>query len=295
METRLAIYSFHKCRARVMFTGYMVNAWIVATMVAIVAGTIGFFVVLRGEAFMAHAVPQSGFAGAAAATLVGVSTVWGLGIAAAASAVGIWLLGRRGRHDVATALALVTALALGALFLSFTTGYASEIFGLLFGEVLGVSSNDIGLTALLSVLSLGALAILYRPLLLTSVLPESGSVTGVASVWVELSFLLVVALATTMSVPVVGALLMFSLMIGPPAAATSLAGRPSTALALSIALALLTVWASIAVSYESNWPVGFFVGVFGAGVYLLARSWATFRSQRFGRRRAEVAPASGVR
>ena len=275
-----------------MFAGYMMNAWIVATMVAIVAGGIGFFVVLRGSAFMAHAVPQSGFTGAAAATLIGVSTIWGLGAAAVASALGIWWLGRRGRHDVATALALVLALALGALFLSFTSEYASEIFSLLFGEVLGVSPNDIGPTAILGALALVTLAMLYRPLLLTSVLLESGSARGVNGYWVELSFLLVVALATTMSVPVVGALLMFSLMIGPPAAAASLARRPSAALALSVALALLTVWASIAVSYESNWPVGFFVGVFGAAVYLLARLWAAFGSRRFGGQSLEAEPAS---
>src|ERR1700722_693375 len=107
-----------------MFSGFMVNAWLVATIVAVVGGAIGFFVVLRGSAFVAHAVPNGSFAGAAGATLAGVSTLLGLGVFSLGGALGIGLLGRRGRHDVATALTLVFMLGLGALFLSFNAGYA---------------------------------------------------------------------------------------------------------------------------------------------------------------------------
>src|SRR5271163_2660893 len=121
----------------------MVNAWAEATMVAVVAGMVGFFTVLRGSAFVAHAVPSGSFAGAAAASLVGVSTLVGLGVFSLLGALGIGWLGRRGRHDVATALALVTMLALGALFLSFSAEYAPAIYSLLFGEVLGVSSPEL--------------------------------------------------------------------------------------------------------------------------------------------------------
>ena len=99
----------------------MVNAWEVASIVAVVAGVVGFFTVLRGSAFAAHAIPNGSFAGAAGASLIGVSTILGLGVFALVGALGIGLLGRRGRHDVATALALVMMLGLGALFLSFST------------------------------------------------------------------------------------------------------------------------------------------------------------------------------
>jgi len=99
-----------------MFSGFMVNAWTVASIVAVVAGLVGFFTVLRGSAFAAHAIPNGSFAGAAGASLIGVSTLLGLGVFALAGALGIGVLGRRGRHDVATALALVTMLGLGALF-----------------------------------------------------------------------------------------------------------------------------------------------------------------------------------
>ena len=95
----------------------------------------------------------------------------------------------------------------------------------------------------------------------------------------ELAFLLVMALATSMTVPVVGALLMFSLMIGPAAAARAVTARPGVAMALSAAIALVTVWLSIALSYRTNWPLGFFVGIAGAAFYLLAQvSKSTMRA-----------------
>ena len=145
-------------------------------------------------------------------------------------ALGIGWLGRRGRRDVATALALVVLLGLGALFLSFSTEYAPEIYALLFGEVLGVSTNEILPVAILAALSVAAIIALYRPLLLTSVMPELAEARGIRAGRVETLFLVVVALATSMALPVVGALLIFSLMIGPPAAARSVTSRPLPAL-----------------------------------------------------------------
>src|ERR1700746_3795752 len=145
----------------------MVNAWIVATIVAVVGGAVGFFVVLRGSAFVAHAVPQGSFAGAAAASLIGISTLIGLGVFSLGAAFGIGLLGRRGRHDVATALTLVFMLGLGALFLGFRVEYAPETESLLFGDVVGIRTSEVGPTAGLAVPCAVALAILYRPLLLS--------------------------------------------------------------------------------------------------------------------------------
>jgi zinc/manganese transport system permease protein len=254
----------------------MINAWIVTTIVAVTAGVVGFFVVMRGSTFVAHAVPQSGFAGAAGASLLGINTFFGLGAFALASAVGIGWLGRRGRRDAMTALAVVMMLGLGALFLSWTTEYAPAVFSLLFGEVLGVSSNEIIVAALLGAVSVAAVAILYRPLLLTSIIPEAGAARGMRGRRVEMCFLVVVAMASTMAVPVVGALLMFSLMVGPPAASRYLAKDPPRAIVLSVAMALATVWGSVAASYASNWPIGFFVGTIGASWYVLARAFAAW-------------------
>jgi zinc/manganese transport system permease protein len=260
-----------------MFSGFMVNTWIVATLVAVVGGAVGFFVVLRGSAFVAHAVPNGSFAGAAAASLTGVNTLIGLAVFSFAGAFGIGLLGRRGRQDVATALTLVFMLGLGALFLGFTVEYGPEIYSLLFGEILGISSGQLVPTIGLTIVCLSGLALVYRPLLLSSVLPETGQARGVNLFAFELCFLTVVALATTMTVPVVGTALIFSLMIGPAAAARAFTARPGAALALSVAIALATVWAAIALSFQTNWPIGFFVGLGSAVAYAAGRGWGFVR------------------
>ncbi len=142
---------------------------------------------------------------------------------------------------MATALTLVFMLGLGALFLSFSVEVrADRSFSLLFGEVLGISNTELWPTIALSAVCLLVLAVLWRPLLLASVLPESAR--GHRPFRIEMAFLLLVALATTMTVPVVGTTLIFSLMIGPPAAARALTTRPASAMALSIALAVAIVW-----------------------------------------------------
>lgn len=267
-----------------MFSGFMVNAWLVSTIVAIVGGAVGFFVVMRGAAFVAHAIPNGSFAGAAAASLVGVSTLFGLGVFSLAGALGIGLLGRRGRHDVATALTLVFMLGVGSLALSFSVEYSSQVFSLLFGEVLGISDNELWPTLVLAGLSLAALVTLWRPLLLDSVLGQgAGGASGVSgTATIEIAFLLLVALTTTMTVPVVGTTLIFSLMIGPPAAARTLTARPGLAVALSVVIAVCVVWAAIALAYDTNWPVGFFVGSLSAAAYLAARLSRGVSGQRRG-------------
>lgn len=252
-----------------MFTGLMANTWIAASVVAVIAGMTGFFAVLRGETFAAHAIPNGAFAGAAGASLLGINVIWGLAVLAVGGALGIGAMGRKARHDVVTALTLVLMLGTGALLVSVGTEYAQETYSLLFGEVFGVSSNEVLPIAGLGVLAAVAIGVAFRPLMLTSALPDVADARGVSTRKTELCFLVVMALATSMTVPVVGALLMFSLMIGPPAAARSVTARPGVAMALSVAIALATVWLSIALSYRTNWPLGFFVGAGGAIFYLI--------------------------
>ena len=275
-----------------MFSAFMTDTWVVATIVAVVAGAVGFFVVLRGSAFVADALPTGAFAGAAGASLIGVNTLVGLTVFSLLGALGIGWLGRRARHDVAVALALVAMLGLGALFLSFSVEYAPEIYSLLFGEVLGISVNEIAPVAVLGAACIAAILVMYRPLMLSSVVPDIAEAKGIRSYRMQMAFLVVVAAATTVTVPVVGALLMFSLMVGPPAAARALTSRPALAMALSVVIAMVTVWGAIAISYQSNWPVGFFVGVFGAASYALGRGAAALRSRVAGQQSSAIAAAT---
>ena len=253
-----------------MFSGLMLNTWFAATAVAVIAGVTGFFAVLRGSTFAAHAIPNGAFAGAAGATLLGLNPIAGLAVFSVAGAARIAALSRRARHDVATALTFVLMLGLGALFVSWSTEYAQEAYSLLFGEVFGVPAGEVTPIVLLGVVSLAAIFVMFRPLLLTSAMPEVAAARGLPPERVELAFLLVMALATTMTVPVTGALLVFCLMIGPAAAARSLTASPARALALSVGLALAAAWLGIVLSYRTNWPLGFFVGITGAAYYLVA-------------------------
>jgi zinc/manganese transport system permease protein len=257
-----------------MFEDFMVNTWIAATLIAAVAGIVGFFVVIRGASFAAHALPLSAFPGAAAANLLGVNPLVGLLVFSGLGVAGISQLARRERRDLATALSLVMLLGLGALFLSRTTAYFQAIYALLFGEVLGVSNQDLGPVIAISAVSIALIVMLFRPLLLSSVSPELGNARGVSGHLMEVLFLGVVALATAVALPVVGALLVFSLMVGPASAARALTDRPLRAMLLSAAISVVTVWASIALSFVSDWPIGFFVGGLSALAYTTGRTWA---------------------
>jgi zinc/manganese transport system permease protein len=125
--------------------------------------------------------------------------------------------------------------------------------------------------------SIAGIVLLYRPLMLSSIVPDVSEARGISTYHMEMAFLIVLALATTMTVPVVGALLIFSLMIGPPAAARSFTNRAGPAMVLSVVIALATVWVAIALSYETNWPIGFFVGSMAAVCYGAGRVWAAHR------------------
>jgi len=277
-----------------MFSGLMMNTWIAATAVAVIAGVTGFFAVLRGSTFAAHAIPNGAFAGAAGASLLGLNAFAGLAAFSVAGALGIAGLSRRARHDVATALTFVMMLAVGALFVSWSTEYAQEAYSLLFGEVFGVSPGDVLPILALGMVSIAAITVMFRPLMLSSAMPEVAEARGIPAPRMDLAFLLVMALATSMTVPVVGALLMFSLMIGPAAAARSLTARPGLAMTVSVAIALITVWTGIVVSYHTTWPLGFFVGVMGAAFYLLGRAYAAGRRHMAVRASAATSLVRGV-
>ncbi len=256
-----------------MFSGFMVDTWISASIVAGVAGVVGFFVVIRGASFAAHALPLGTFPGAAGAALLGLDPLIGLLVFSGLGVVGISQLGRQGRQEVATALSLVTLLGTGALFLSLTSDYSQDVYALLFGEVLGVSSSELEPVAAISAVAIASTATLFRPLLLSSVAPELAEASGVSTGRMEVAFLSIVALATAMALPVVGALLVFSLMVGPASAARAVTSRPVRAMLLSGGLSVVMVWTAVALSYVSNWPIGFFVGTLSALAYGSGRTY----------------------
>ena len=255
-----------------MFAAFMLDTWVAGLIVAITAGVVGWFVVLRGASFAAHALPLGTFPGAAAAVLLGIAPSAGVAGFGLAGVVAIWVLGRRGRPEVATALTLVMLLATGALLLSWTDRYAAQVYALLFGQVLGVSRASLGGMALAGA---GAVALVlagFRPLLLGAIAPDLAAARGARPAAWEFGFLAAIALAAAVAVPVVGALLTFALMVGPASCGRAVSARPELALAASVAIALALMAGSIALSYITNWPVGCFAGLGGAGCYALGRA-----------------------
>ncbi len=267
---------------------FMQNALVTGTIVAIVAGVVGFFVVLRGLSFAAHSLAQIGFAGAAGAVLLGIEPVWGLVAFAVGGAVSMGVLGTREHgRDVTTALILVAALGAGALFLSLNDAYATAAFSLLFGSIVGISRDMVWQTGLLSLGCLLALGVLYRPLLLTTMHYELAQARGVPTAAVGIAFLIVVGIAAAVTVPTVGTLLIFSLMIGPAAAATYLTSTPWRALLVAVGIAVATTWIGMVAAYDTGWPVGFLISALVGAMYFSARLLAPWLRRR-------PTPAGGI-
>src|ERR1041385_8543634 len=148
---------------------FMVNAFLAAAIVAVAAGLVGFFLVLRGQTFAGHALSHVGFTGATGAVLIGVSPLWGLVLMTVAAGIGVGILGDRLQsRDVAIGMVLSLSLGLGLLFLHFFTAYATQATALLFGNVLAVDVATVWTLLWLGVVTVGALAVISRPLLFAS-------------------------------------------------------------------------------------------------------------------------------
>ncbi len=258
--------------AHVFAFAFMRNAFVAGTLVAITAGVVGYFVVLRGLAFAGHALSHVGFAGATAAVVLHVSAVFGLMAFAGAGAVGMGMLGKavRGR-DVAIGVVLAWSLGLGVLFLSLYSGYATEAYALLFGEILGISTREVAVTAAASIVTLAAVAALYRPLLFASIDEDAAEARGVPVRAIGVAFLLVLALAVSVAAQVVGVLLIFALLVTPAAIADRLTARPPVAVALAVAFALAFTWGGLVAAFFLPYPVSFFITTFAFVGYVVVR------------------------
>lgn len=239
---------------------FMVHAFQAGTIVAVVAGAIGYFVVLRGSAFAAHALSHIGFAGAAGAVVAGLSPVVGLLAFTLGSGVAIGALGNRLRgRDVTIGIVLAWTLGLGVLFISLYRGYATEAYALLFGEILGISQADVLVTLIAGLITIVALVTVYRPLLFSSVDEDLASAKGVPVTALSVAFMAILAVAVTEAVQVVGVLLIFALLVTPAAIAVRFTSHPPYAIGIGVALALLFTWLGLSIAYFSPHPVSFFI------------------------------------
>jgi len=260
---------------------FMTNAFAAAGIVAVVSGLVGFFLVMRGQTFAGHALSHIGFAGATGAGLIGLAPLWGLVGFTVAGGVAMGLLSERiSNRDVAIGVVLSLSLGFGLLFLHYYTAFASQATALLFGNVLAVDRAMIATLAALGVVTLAGLAVIMRPLVFMSLQPELAEARGVPLRFISTAFLAIVALAVSACAQIVGVLLVFTLMVGPPAAAQRLTTGLWAGLFLSAALALAEAWAGIALAFHTDWPVSFCIALLSAVGYFAALGASSFKPQR---------------
>jgi zinc/manganese transport system permease protein len=259
---------------------FMDNAFTAAGIAAVVSGLVGYFLVMRGQTFAGHALSHIGCAGATGAGLIGLSAIWGLtGFTLAAGIVMGLLSERISNRDVAIGIVLALALGFGLLFLHYYTAFATQAAALLFGNVLAVDRALIGTLAAFAIITLLGLAAIMRPLIFASLQPELAEAKGVPLRFVSTAFLAVVALAVSQCAQIVGVLLVFTLMVGPPAAAQRLTSGLWSGLGVAALLALVEAWLGLTLAFYSDWPVSFCIAVLSAAGYFAALGASTWRGR----------------
>jgi zinc/manganese transport system permease protein len=263
------------------YYSFMVHAFEAGTIVSIVAGVIGYFVVLRRSAFAAHALSHIGFAGAAGAVVVNlffpwVTPLYGLLAFTTGGAAAMAGLGKRAsQRDMSIGITLAFMLGLGSLFITlygiYGQGYSEEAYSILFGDILGITTLNVVITLLAGIALLLLTSFIYRPLLFSSLDQEVAEAKGMSTLTLGLVFMLLVAVAVSIAVQFVGVLLIFSLLVTPAAVAQQVSTRPARAILTAIIVAIVATWLGLFMSWYINFPVSFFITSLTFGAYLISR------------------------
>jgi zinc/manganese transport system permease protein len=278
---------------------FMLNALRAGTIVAVVAGAVGYFMVLRRQSFAGHTLAVIGFPGAAGATWLGLTPALGyfgfciagaLAIAALpGSGRASAALGSYGEESAVIGTVQASALACGFLFVSLYRGFLSGLNNLLFGTITAVSDDQVLILLAAGALCLVALAVLARPLLFASVDPAVAAARGVPVRLVSAAFLVLLGVAAAGTSQVTGSLLVFALLVAPAATAARLTARPAFGAVLSVLIAVAVTWLGEGIAFFSPYPIGFWVTTLAFAAFLLATGYRAI-ADRAGRRRATSRP-----
>ncbi|HEX4671697.1 MAG TPA: metal ABC transporter permease [Solirubrobacteraceae bacterium] len=255
---------------------FMVHALEAGTIVAVFAAAVGWYMVLRRQSFAGHTLSLMAFPGATGAALIGLPVSLGYYLACGAAAIAMGQTARASTRGFGSETAVIgtvqtVGLAAGYLFLSLNSAILSGTETLLFGTFLGVTQGQILALLVIAVVTLALLTAVARPLLFSTVDRELARASGVPVATLDVLFLLLLALAVAATSQITGVLLVFAVLVAPPAAAQQLTSRPLAGLLLGILFALLVVWLGLAAAYFSPWPVGFYTTTFAFAVYVSAR------------------------
>jgi zinc/manganese transport system permease protein len=255
---------------------FMVSALEAGTIVAVVTGLVGWFMVLRRQSFAGHALAVVGFPGAAGATLLGIGVAWGYFAFCIAAALAIALLpaaggNGRGEESAVTGTVQAFALACGFLFVSLYHGFLNGVNGLLFGSFLGITPDQVRALLVIGVVTLAVLAMIGRPLLFASVDEQVATARGVPVRALSVVFLLLLGAAVAEASQITGTLLVFALLVAPAATAQQLTARPGLGLVLSPLIGLAVTWLGLGIAYWWPYPIGFVITTLAFAAYLAAR------------------------
>lgn len=278
VATDPAPFSFNLWRdiEQMLSYDFMRNAFLAGTAVALVAGLVGYFALLRQLAFAGDALSHMTFAGALGAALFSLNPLIGVFGLTALIGAGIGTLGEHARaRDEAVGIALAWTLGLGVLFNSLYTarsGAADGALGLktLFGSILGIQASQVIVVALVAFGVALVLLLIARPLLFASVDPEVAKARGIPTRLLGVGFLVLLAITVGEATQVTGALLIFALLILPAAAARRLTGRPYFGMALSSLLALIITWVGLVLTFYTSFPATFLISALACLCYALA-------------------------
>jgi zinc/manganese transport system permease protein len=255
---------------------FMVNAFRAGSIVALVAGVVGWFMVLRRQTFAGHTLAISAFPGAAAATLLGISATFGYFAFAVAAAIVVAVAAKPGRRFneesavVGTLQAFV--LASGFLFVYLYKGFLNSVAAPLFGSSFAITNDQVITLAAVAAVALAVLAVIGRPLFFASIDSDVAAARGVRVRAHGAAFLVVLGAAAAEASQIAGALLVFSLLVMPAATAQRISAKPATSLALTVVFALVATWGGLVLAYYALYPLGFCISSFAFGGYLLARA-----------------------
>lgn len=253
---------------------FMQHAFIAGTVVALMCGVIGVFVMARGLSFITHSFSHIGFSGASFAVLVGWQPLNGLLLFTAVSAL---MIGRMGikvfRREASISVILSVFLGLGILFLSLSKQKTSSAISILFGSIVGISAKDVTEMLILTILLLIIITFGYRLLKFDSFDPAGAQASGLPVGAISIGFLLLLSVGVAVTVQIVGVLLVFALMTVPAATARLLTPGVFRMIGVSSFLAVSGVWFGLVCSYLTNLPVSFYITAFEAVIYFVALGW----------------------
>lgn len=256
----------------------MVNAFRAGLAVALLAGVVGWFMVLRRQSFAGHSIAITGFPGAAVAVYLGVSATLGYFGFCVGSALLIALLtrgsgtgvGERAHSSALIAIVQAFALALGAVFLDLYGGFLSSTSAFLFGNFLGITDADVLILAAVSLAVLLAMAAIGRRLLFASIDPAVAVARGVPVRALNILFLVLLGASVAEVSTLTGSLLVFALLVMPAATAQVLTARPGLSLLLTVVLGVFVTWFGLAWAYFGNQATGFTITSLAFACYVLA-------------------------